>query len=78
MRGEEASMSRNIAAAVTVSLIAATFMIIWLGAVRVEPETPVTVARAEAAAVAAPMISPFDIMVRHGKSLPVEQWRDPF
>jgi hypothetical protein len=40
--------------------------------VRVESETPATIAGAEAAAVAVPMISAFDIMMRHGKSLPVD------
>src|SRR5262245_46995583 len=64
------AMSRNIAAAAAVGLTAATFIILWSGLVRVEPETATTVARADAAAVAAQTISPFDIMMRHGKDLP--------
>jgi hypothetical protein len=67
-------MSRNTAAVVTVGLIAASFIAIWFSFVRAEPETTVT--RAHAAA--APMTSPFDIMLRHGKTLPVEHWRDAF
>ena len=71
-------MSRSIAAAVTIGLITAAFIIIWSGLVHVEPETATSVTRADAAAVAAPMISPFGIMTRHGKTLPVEHWRDAF
>jgi hypothetical protein len=67
-------MSRNIAAAMTVGLIAAVFIVIWSKFVSVEPETTVT--RAHAAA--APIISPFEIMVGHGKNLPAEHWRDAF
>jgi uncharacterized membrane protein YqhA len=66
-------MSRKIAAAVMVGLMAA-IIIIWSGFVRVEPETATTVTRADAASVAAPMISPFDLMMKHGKSLPLEAW----
>jgi uncharacterized membrane protein YqhA len=66
-------MSRKIAAAVMVGLMAA-IIIIWSGFVRVEPETATTVTRADAAVVAAPMISPFDLMMKHGKSLPLEAW----
>src|SRR5262245_19920573 len=72
------AMSRNIVTAVTVGLTAATVVFIWFGSIRVEPETAATVARADAAAVAAPVISPLDIMMRHSETLPVEQWRDPF
>jgi hypothetical protein len=71
-------MSRNMRAIVTAGLVAAAFIIIWPGFVRVEPETATTVSRADAAAIAAPMILPLDIMISHGKTLPVEQWRDPF
>lgn len=67
-------MRRNIAAAVTLGLMAATFIIIWSRLVHVEPEAATTVTKAEAAAIAAPLISPFDIMMKHGKTLPVEQW----
>jgi hypothetical protein len=66
-------MSRKIAAAVMVGLTAAIF-IIWSGFVRVEPETGTTITRADAASVAAPMISSFDLMMKHGKSLPLEAW----
>jgi hypothetical protein len=67
-------MSRSIAAAMIVSLIVASFIGIWFSLVQVEPDT--TIATAQAAPV--PMPSPFDIMVRHGKTLPVEHWRDVF
>jgi hypothetical protein len=66
-------MSKNIAAAVMVGLMAA-IIVIWSGSVRVEPETATTVTRADAASVAVPMISPFDLMMRHGRPLPVEAW----
>jgi hypothetical protein len=71
-------MSRKVAATVTAGLMAAAFIIIWFGFVGVEPETGTAVTRADAAAIAAPMISPLDIMLKHGKTLPVEQWREPF
>jgi hypothetical protein len=67
-------MSRNIATAVIVGLIAASFIGIWFSFVHVKPDATVTTAQA----AAAPMPSPFDIMVRHGKTLPVEHWRDAF
>jgi hypothetical protein len=70
-------MSREMAATVMVGLLAA-IIIIWSGFVRVEPETATTVTRADAASVAAPTISPFEIMVGHGKNLPAEHWRDAF
>ena len=70
-------MSRTIASVVTVGLVAVAF-IIWSGFIRVEPETATTVGRADAAAVAAPVISPLDIMMRHGKTLPAEHWGDAF
>jgi hypothetical protein len=70
-------MSRKVAAAVMVGLMAA-IIIIWSGFGRVEPDSARTVTRADAASVLAPMISPFEIMVGHGKNLPAEHWRDAF
>jgi len=59
---------RRIALIAAICFVAATTMIIagWnFGA----PEPKAAIATAEAA-VAAELISPFEIMVRHGKSLP--------
>jgi hypothetical protein len=42
-------MSRNIAAAVTIGLVTAAFIIFWSGLVHVEPETAASVTRADAA-----------------------------
>jgi hypothetical protein len=63
---------RRITLVAAICVVAATTMIIagWnFGA----PEPKVAIATAEAAA-AAELISPFEIMVRHGKNLPVEAW----
>ena len=63
---------RRIALIAAICFVAATTMIIagWnFGA----PEPKAAIATAEAA-VAAELISPFEIMVRHGKSLPTEAW----
>ena len=64
---------RRIALIAAICFVAATTMIIagWnFGA----PEPKAAIATAEAAAAAATPISPFEIMVRHGKSLPLEAW----
>jgi hypothetical protein len=56
----------------TICVVAATTMILagWnFGA----SEPKAAIATAEAA-VAADVMSPFEIMVRHGKNLPVEAW----
>jgi len=63
---------RRITLVAAICVVAATTMIIagWnFGA----PEPKVTIATAEAAATAE-LISPFEIMVRHGKNLPVDAW----
>jgi hypothetical protein len=67
-------MRRNIATAVTVGLMAAAFIIIWSRFGYVEPESATAVTSANAAAGAGPMISPFEIMAKHSKYLPVESW----
>jgi len=56
----------------TICVVAATTMIVagWnFGA----PEPKVAIATAEAS-VAADLMSPFELMVRHGKNLPMEAW----
>ena len=63
---------RRITLVAAICIVAATTMIIagWnFGA----SEPKAAIATADAAA-AADLISPFEIMVRHGKSLPVEAW----
>jgi hypothetical protein len=63
---------RRITLVAVICGLAATTMIIvgWkFGA----PEPKPTIATAEAAA-APILITPFEIMVRHGKSLPMEAW----
>ena len=61
---------RRITLVAAICVVAGTTMIIagWdFGA----PEPKAAIATAEAAATP---ISPFEIMVRHGKSLPMEAW----
>ena len=63
---------RRITLVAAVCVVAGTTMIIagWdFGA----PEPKAAIATAEAA-VAADLISPFEIMIRHGRNLPVEAW----
>ena len=63
---------RRITLVAAICVVAATTMIIagWnFGA----PEPKAVIATAEAAAEAN-LISPFELMVRHGKSLPMEAW----
>lgn len=63
---------RRITLVAAICVVAGTTMIIagWdFGA----PEPKAAIATAEAAAAATP-ISPFEIMVRHGKNLPMESW----
>ena len=63
---------RRIALIAAVCVVAATTMIMagWnFGA----PEPKAAIATADAAA-AAQLIAPFEIMVRHGKNLPMEAW----
>jgi hypothetical protein len=68
-------MSRIIAVA-AFGLMAAT-VVFWPTFFHVKPQATATVAKAEAAE-RPPMISPFDIMIKHGKNLPIEKWRDAF
>jgi hypothetical protein len=67
-------MSRPIGAAAIFGVITASIIILWPRFFQVEPEAATSVTRAEAAAVRAPTISPFDIMTTHGKNLAVEVW----
>jgi len=63
---------RRITLVAAICVVAATTMIIagWnFGA----PEPKAVIATADAA-VAADLISPFEIMIRHGKNLPMEAW----
>jgi hypothetical protein len=65
--------------AIGLTVIAFSF---WPRATHVSPKerTLVTIGapnKAEAAAVEA-RISPFEIMVKYGRDLPIENWRDPF
>ena len=63
---------RRIALIAAICVVAATTMIIagWnFGA----PEPKAAIATADAATAAA-LISPFELMVRHGKNLPMEAW----
>ena len=63
---------RRIALIAAICFVAATTMIIagWnFGAG--EPKAAITTAEA---AVAADLMSPFELMVRHGKNLPMEAW----
>jgi len=69
-------MSRIIGATAAVVLTVAAIAI-WSKFVHVEPETAATVMEA-AAVERPPMISPFEIMIKHGKNLPVQEWRDAF
>jgi hypothetical protein len=63
---------RKITLVAAICGVAATTMIIagWKFGT---PEPKAVIATAEAAA-AAKLISPFEIMVRHGKNVPVEAW----
>ena len=63
---------RRITLVAAICVVAGTTMIIagWNFGV---PEPKAAIATAEAAA-AAELISPFEIMVGHGKNLPVEAW----
>jgi hypothetical protein len=65
-------VSRILQAAAILVLTAATFAI-SSKLLHIKPEARIT----EAAAVS-PMISPFDIMIKHGKNLSVEERWDAF
>jgi hypothetical protein len=66
---------RRIGVVATVFVLIAAVFAISSKFVQVKPEARI----AEAAAVEkAPMISPFDIMIKQGKDLRVEEWGDAF
>lgn len=67
----ELDMSRTIVAVAMLGLVAT--IVIWSIFAQVEPDT--AAARAEEGR---PTISPFDIMITHGRNAPVEEWRDAF
>jgi hypothetical protein len=68
---EISEMSKIIeAVAITVMVVA---IVAWSRIMVIKPEA--AAAAAEAAAEGPPIISPFDIMIEHGKNLPLEDWR---
>ena len=69
-------MSKIIVAVATLGLLAGT-TVIWSNFVGVKPELAATLTQAQAKAGVL-MISPFDIMIKHGKNAPAEEWRDAF
>lgn len=66
-------MTKATLAATAIFVIVAA-IIAWPHFIAVNSQTAATAMAVEVA----PMISPFDIMLRHGKNPPVEDWRDPF
>ena len=63
---------RKMTLVATICVVAVTTMIIAGWNFRAgEPKAAIATAEA---AVAADLISPFEIMVRHGKNLPMEAW----
>jgi len=67
-------MSRTVRAAETIALVVAAFA--SLDFLEVKPEAGMTVTRKEAeGAGGSPVISPFDMMLKLGKSLPIEDWK---
>jgi hypothetical protein len=67
-------MSRSVVFAIVFVLLTAIFAI-SSKFIHLKPEGRI----AEAATVASSsMISPFDIMIKHGKNLRVEEWGDAF
>ena len=68
---EISEMSKIIeAVAITVMVVA---IVAWSKIMVVNPEA--AAAAAKAAAGGPPIISPFEIMIEHGKNLPLEDWR---
>jgi hypothetical protein len=65
-------MSKIIGAAVAMTVIAVA-IVAWSKFAAVKPEA--AAATNAAAAADQPIISPFDTTIKHGKSLPVEDWR---
>jgi hypothetical protein len=65
-------MSKIIAAAVAITAIVVA-IVAWSKFAVVNPEA--AAATNAAAAKGQPTISPFDITIKHGKNLPLEDWR---
>ncbi len=64
-------MSKIIeAVAITVMVVA---IVAWSRIMVIKPEAAAAVPKA--VAEGPPIISPFDIMIKHGKDLPLEDWR---
>jgi hypothetical protein len=69
---EISEMSKIVGAAVAIAVMVVA-IVAWSYFMVVKPEAA---ASAKAAAAAGPpIISPFDIMIKHGKNLPLEDWR---
>jgi hypothetical protein len=66
-------MMKIIVAAAALASVSAV-VIFWSTFINVEPKTALTVETAQAAAVETATISPVEMMTKHGKNLPVEQW----
>jgi len=67
-------MSRTVRAAETIALVVAAFAA--LDFLEVKPEAGMTVTREKAeGAGGSPVISPFDMMLKLGKSFPIEDWK---
>jgi hypothetical protein len=69
-------MSRIIVPLATLGFLAGT-IVISSNFVRVKPEHAATLTQAQAKE-GLPIVSPFDIMIKHGKTVAVEEWRDAF
>jgi hypothetical protein len=68
-------MSRTIGFVTILGMMGASVIIVWPNLVQIEPEAATSVTRAEAAvAIKTPTISPFEIMAKYGKNLPMEVW----
>ena len=67
-------MSRAVRAAGTMVLVVAAFAA--LDILEVKPEAGMTVTKEKAeGAGGSPVVSPFDMMLKLGKSLPIEDWK---
>src|SRR6266851_2830566 len=66
-------MSRIVVAAAAIAVMITT-TVAWSNFMVVKPEAAAAATKA-AAAEGPPIISPFDIMIKHGKNLPLEDWR---
>jgi hypothetical protein len=73
LRMEISEMSKIIGAAVAIAMVVVA-IVAWSKFIVVKPEAAAAATEA-AAAEGPPIISPFDIMIKHGKNLPVEDWR---